>query len=264
MLEGLGYYFIDDPRNVAGKKKLIRMMQVLLFKISIPLLDRLIVLNKDDKKDIQVTYKIKCKNVSVLGGIGVDLKEYPFSLPVEYPVHFIFIGRLLVEKGINEFLDAAEYLQEVNDDVKFSVFGEVDPENPGGVNLDRLRKLQDKGVIDYPGAVNDIPKRLAESSVFVLPSYREGMPRSTQEAMSSGRAIITTDVPGCRDSISNEVNGLIVPPRDAGSLIKAMNRFVSDPCLVTKMGKESRRLAEEKYDKDVVNKKLLSLVGFSR
>ena len=132
MLEGLGYYFIDDPRNVAGKKKLIRMMQVLLFKISIPLLDRLIVLNKDDKKDIQVTYKIKCKNVSVLGGIGVDLKEYPFSLPVEYPVHFIFIGRLLVEKGINEFLDAAEYLQEVNDDVKFSVFGEVDPENPGG------------------------------------------------------------------------------------------------------------------------------------
>jgi len=261
MLEGLGYYFTDYPGGMGVKKKIIKLVQVFLFHISIPFLNRLIVLNEDDKKDIQNKYRIKCKDVSVLGGIGVDLNEYPFSHPVNSPVHFIFIGRLLVEKGINEFLDAAEHISQIGGNVRFSVFGEVDPCNPGSVNLDRLKVLQEKGVINYPGAVNDIPKRLAQSSVFVLPSYREGMPRSTQEAMSSGRAIITTDVPGCRDSIDNEVNGFIIPPRDSSSLIKVMREFVSNPCLVTKMGKESRRLAEEKYDKDIVNRKLFSLIG---
>ncbi len=260
MLEGLGYFFTDDSRNTSLKKKLIRSTQVILFHMSIPFLNGLVVLNPDDKKDLIDRYKIRVKNVMVLGGIGLDLYEYAQKPVPSGALSFIFIGRLLAEKGINEFLDAAENIHTRQPDVVFNVLGGLDTGNPGSVDPQRLTRLVEQGVIVYPGIVSNVSDWLSSTSIFVLPSYREGVPRSTQEAMAVGRPVITTDVPGCRETIRDGENGFIVPPHDFVKLAEAMERFIQNPELVAVMGQRSREMAEAKFDADEVNKRLLKFL----
>ncbi|MDX1472378.1 MAG: glycosyltransferase family 4 protein, partial [Flavobacteriaceae bacterium] len=261
MLEGLGYFFTDDGRPESIKKRVIRNIQVLLFSISLPLLDLLVILNRDDKKELVIKKKIKINRVYVLGGIGVDLKEFKFSPPPTDGPHFVFVGRLLAEKGINEFLLAADSIKSKYPDATFSIYGSVDKNNPGSVDVAYLEELSSRSIVYCPGAVSDINVRLADSSVFVLPSYREGFPRSTQEAMAVGRAVITTDAPGCRDTVIDGVNGFIVPVRDSLALTEAMLKFIHSPDLAGSMGRESRRLAEKMFDQIEVNKRLVCKIG---
>ena len=257
MLEGLGYTFTDLPEGESFKKKAIKNIQVLLYRLSIPLLQRLIVLNPDDKKDLVDTYSIKTKKVSVLGGIGLELDQYPF-IPVKESndVNFTFIGRLLKEKGINQFLSAAEVVKGKYPNATFTILGGTEPDSSSSVTLTRLEQLCEMGVVQYPGQVPDIPDWLAKCSVFVLPSYREGVPRSTQEAMAIGRAIITTDVPGCRETIEHKRNGLLIPAHDVDALVEAMTYFVERPDKLSVMGLESHKIAVDKFDVNKVNEKL--------
>jgi glycosyltransferase involved in cell wall biosynthesis len=260
MLEGLGYYFTDDPDGNSLKKKLIRSAQIALFHLTLPLLRGLIVLNPDDRKDLVEKYRIDVRNVMVLGGIGLDLDEYGYSKPDNEKVCFIFVGRLLAEKGINEFLKAAEIINERHSEVEFVILGKPDPGNPGSVDAAYLNKLVDKSVVIYPGAVSNVAEWLKNSSVFVLPSYREGVPRSTQEAMAIGRPIITTDVPGCRETIRDGENGFKVPAHDPKAVADAMERFIYTPDLILKMGLRSRELAEQHFDAESVNQRLLEFM----
>lgn len=258
MLEGLGYYFTDDPGGDGLKKKLIRSVQVSLFRLVAPFLNGLIVLNPDDRDDLANKYRIKAHNIFVLGGIGLCLKEYPYSSPPSKPPTFIFVGRLLAEKGINQFLGAAEALKKRYKNANFQVIGGLDEGNPGSVDIDYLSELHDKGIICYPGPVSDVPLRLKASSVFVLPSYyREGVPRSIQEAMSVGRPIITTDSPGCRETVVHGVNGFLIPPHDLDGLILAMEHFIKSPECISSMGIESRKMAEERFNAIEVNERLI-------
>lgn len=264
MLEGLGYYFTDDPDGNGLKKKLIRSVQVNLFRLVSPFLNGLVVLNSDDRNDLVNKYHIKACNVFVLGGIGLCLDEYPYSPPPFLPPTFIFVGRLLAEKGINQFLGAAEALKQRYKNVNFQVIGGLDEENPGSVDIEYLSELHDKGIICYPGPVSDVPLRLKESSVFVLPSYyREGVPRSIQEAMSVGRPVITTDSPGCRETVVDGVNGFLIPPHDLEGLISAMEYFISSPECISTMGVESRKLAEERFNAIKVNERLIGYLGLN-
>lgn len=265
MLEGLGFTFTEQPFPLPFKTKLIRWVQVQLYRLSVPLLDKIIFLNPDDPKDLLEKYGIKAKQMEVLGAIGLDLTNYAFVQPNTLKHRFIFIGRLLAEKGINEYIGAAKLVKQKYPEAEFVVLGGLDEGNPGGLRKAELEALIKENIITYPGHVDDVSRWIAEASVFVLPSYyREGVPRSTQEAMAIGRAVITTDVPGCRETVEHGVNGFIVPKWDEKALAKTMIKFIETPELIEKMGLESYRIAQEKFDVVKVNDRLMNMIGASK
>lgn len=261
MLEGLGYVFTDLPDGLRRKQKILRRVQVFLYRLALPGLDRLIFLNPDDSTDLLSRNGLKAKNVSILGGIGVDLKKYVYSpLDIQKTPSFLFVGRLLAEKGINEYVEAAKKVKDLHPEVRFVVIGGLDEENPGGLSRQALNDLIASGVVEYPGHVKSVLQWLTDASVFVLPSYREGVPCSTQEAMAVGRAVITTDVPGCRETVVDGVNGYLVSRWDAEALAQKMLSLVRNPALVARMGEESRRLAEQRFDAEKVNARLIQML----
>lgn len=265
MLEGLGYTFTDQPEGVSKKAKLIKNIQVFLYKIAFPHLDKLIFLNRDDPIDLLNKYSIKVKKVELLGGIGLSLDDYPYQplneIDIEQPIHFLFIGRLLKEKGIHEFVGAARVVKSLYPQTIFTVLGDIDQANMGALSSTELDLLINSGIIHYPGYVSNIKEWISKSHVFVLPSYREGVPRSTQEAMATGRAIITTDVPGCRETVENGVNGFLVPKWNPEALAEKMIYFIEQPEQIKKMGNESYKIAKEKFDAEKVNQRLLNILG---
>lgn len=262
MLEGLGYTFTEQPNGSSLKSKLIKFIQVFLYKLSLPLASTVIFLNNDDPKDLLEKYNINTKNMVVLGGIGLDLEEYKYAqiddnLSI---LRFLFIGRLLKEKGIYEFLTAAKIVKEKYPNTTFIVLGSIDEENFGSLKKEELNNYIDNGIIEYPGQVKNISEWLAKSHIFVLPSYREGVPRSTQEAMAVGRAVITTDVPGCRDTVIDGFNGFLVPKWNSEKLAEKMCFFIENPSNVAQMGNNSHSMAVEKFDVNKVNQRLISLI----
>ena len=263
MLEGLGYAFTEQPEGLSKKAQLIKSIQVLLYKIALPQLDKIIFLNSDDPKDLLETYHIKVKQVDVLGGIGLDLDEYNYQ-PIQttdLPINFLFIGRMLKEKGIHDFTAAAKIVKQSYPDVQFTVLGAIDSSNPGALQQSELDTLVSLNIINYPGQVDNVQKWIADSHVFVLPSYREGVPRSTQEAMAIGRAVITTDVPGCRETVVDGVNGFLVEKWNPQALAEKMIYFIEHPEQIKKMGYESYKIAQDKFDVHKVNKRLINMLG---
>jgi glycosyltransferase involved in cell wall biosynthesis len=192
----------------------------------------------------------KCLN---LDGIGVDLNEWavvPISLE---PVSFIMVARLLREKGVYEYIDAIRLLRPQYPNIRFYLVGSTDL-NPGSVHATTIQEWVNSGFVECPGHV-EVRPWIERSSVFVLPSYREGVPRSTQEAMAMGRPVITTDVPGCRETVIDNENGFLIPAGDAPALASAMQKFIENPTSIRKMGLRSRELAEVKFnalDKDAI------------
>ncbi|ENV70864.1 glycosyltransferase family 4 protein [Acinetobacter towneri] len=263
MLEGLGYTFTEQPEGLSKKTQLIKKIQVFLYKIALPQLDQLIFLNPDDPKDLLQQYAINVKNVEVLGGIGLNLQDYPYQPlnNIHLPLKFLFIGRLLKEKGIHEFVQAAKLVKKIYPDTEFTVLGAIDHHNLGALQQTELNALISSNIIQYPGHVSNIKDWIADSHVFVLPSYREGVPRSTQEAMAIGRAVITTDVPGCRETVVDGLNGFLVPKWDPEALARKMIYFIEHPEQVRLMGAESYKIAVEKFDAEKVNQRLVNILG---
>lgn len=262
MLEGLGYTFTEQPEGLSKKTQLIKKIQVFLYKIALPQLDQLIFLNPDDPKDLLEKYAIQVKKVEVLGGIGLNLEHYKYSTNFTSDISFIFIARLLAEKGIHDYIEAAKIVKEKYPLVKFIVLGAIDKEALGSLKEEELASLVKTNIIEYPGHVSNVSEWIENSSVFVLPSYyREGVPRSTQEAMAIGRAIITTDVPGCRETVVDGLNGFLVPKWNPEALAEKMIYFIEHPEQVRLMGAESYKIAVEKFDAEKVNQRLVNILG---
>ena len=263
MLEGLGYVFTDTPSGTGYKLRVLRQVQALLYRLSFPFLERIIFLNPDDPVDLIDKYRITVKRVDVLGAIGLNLQDYPYSPTVaKAPISFLFIGRLLAEKGVNEYVAAARLVKERYPQTRFVMLGGLDEENPGGLSAATLKQLVEDGLVVHPGHVSNVVDWIIESDVFVLPSYyREGVPRSTQEAMAVGRAVITTDGPGCRETVVDGVNGFLVPRWSAQKLAEKMLFIIEHPERLEKMGQESYRMAQETFDAQEVNQRLLNLLN---
>ena len=262
MLEGLGYTFTQQPEGLSKKTELIKKVQVLLYKFVLPYLDKLIFLNPDDPKDLVDEYAINIKKVEVLGGIGLNLFEYKYSSEYPKEMKFIFIARLLAEKGIHDYIQAAKIVKNKYPNIKFTVLGAIDKEALGALTESELEGFVASGIIEYPGHVNNVSEWIQNASVFVLPSYyREGVPRSTQEAMAIGRPIITTDVPGCRETVVNGVNGFLVPKWNPEALAEKMIYFIEHPDQIEKMGYESYKIAQDKFDAEKVNQRLMNILG---
>lgn len=256
MIEGLGFAFTPSDEFML-KRKLLRTIMLFLYRIVMPRASKIFFLNKDDLADFQRMGIVNAEKAFVIGGIGVDLGEWVPLPPQSRQITFSLVARLLKEKGVFEFVEAARLIKSKDTNIRFFLLGGLDT-NPGAIPEQTVRQWVRDGILEWPGHVKDIKSYLAETSVFVLPSYyREGVPRSTQEAMAVARPIISTDVPGCRDTVIHGVNGFLVPPRDPRALVEAMERFILEPELIERMGHESRRLAEERFDVEKINTRLI-------
>ncbi|MCO8097215.1 glycosyltransferase family 4 protein [Acinetobacter lwoffii] len=267
MIEGLGSPFTIHKHGQSLKTKFIRFVQISLYRLAFPYLDKIIFLNRDDPKDLVHRYNLPHKNnaIEVLGPIGLNLQEYAYTKwDTEKNLSFIFIARLIAEKGIFEYLEAARIVKEKYPDITFKIIGGLDPENPTGLKQAQLDQLIETGIIEYAGFVKDVNQRIRESAVFVLPSYyREGVPRSTQEAMAIGRPVITTDVPGCNETVVDGVTGFLISKWDVNALVKKMIYFIEYPEQVNKMGYQGFLYAKKNFNADHINHRLLQILGMN-
>lgn len=259
LVEGLGFVFTSTTMMFSPKRQLLKFLVQIFYKLGLSFATRTIFLNVDDQSEFVRLGLVAERKTFMLGGIGVDLSLWPKSAPVIDPITFLFVGRLLREKGIEEFVKAAKILKLKHSNLRFIVLGDLD-ENPGAIAIDAIKNLVNEHILEWYGHV-EVQPWMKRTSVFVLPSYREGVPASTQEAMAMGRPIVTTDVPGCRETVVDGDNGFIVPVQDVDALAEAMLRFVADPELIVRMGDRSRVIAEEKYDVHKVNAVLLHEIG---
>jgi glycosyltransferase involved in cell wall biosynthesis len=198
-----------------------------------------------------------------INGSGVDLQHYvPAALPSE-PITFLMIGRLIRDKGVGEFVEAARLVREASPEVRFQLLGPLDS-NPTAITSEQLDAWRAEGAIEYLGTTLDVRPFITRSHVIVLPSYGEGMPRSVLEAMAMARPVLTTDVAGCRETVDGERNGFLVPARDARALADAMLRMIADPVALEPMGRHSRAIAEQRFDVHAVNRVILAAMGLDQ
>lgn len=260
LIEGLGQTFTIPPNGLGLKQRILMKVLSLGIGFVSRLLDSIIVLNGDDQ--LELAKYASLGKVKLLGGIGVDLNEYSHKpISSDGKVRFLFVGRLLQEKGVRYFLEAAEKVKKNYPNAEFLLVGALDESRSSGITQEELNSYTDSGVVKHYGHVTNVIDYIEKSSVFVLPSYyREGVPRSTQEAMAVGRAIITTDNTGCRDTVVDNVNGFLVNKYDSSDLATKMEVYLNNPALIIVHGENSRRLAEELFDVVKVNQRLLRLM----
>lgn len=258
MITGLGYVFIGQT----FKQRLLTQVLAFLYRWGLKYNQAVFFQNPDDLH-LFVDKGIVPKRVKpvLVNGSGVNIEKFAFYRPKLSPVTFLLTARLIKDKGILEYVEAARLLKQKYPMAKFQLLGPLDI-NPAAITQAQLDQWSKEGIIEYLGKTNDVRPYIADASVFVLPSfYREGTPRSVLEAMSMGRPIITTDAPGCRETVVNGRNGFLVPVKDIIALKSAMEKFILEPDLIVQMGKQSRIIAEEKYDVRKVNRVILQEMG---
>jgi len=250
MITGLGFAF---KRNTF-KGKLINFLVCQLYRLSLKRNKAIFFQNLDDRRLFHELKLIgKNTNAVLVNGSGVDLDFYAVAPAVKEPIVFLLIARLIKEKGIEEYVEAARQIRKRYSEVSFHLVGWFDS-NPSVFKKSKVREWQNEGIVEYLGVADDVRPFIAACSVYVLPSnYREGTSRTILEAMSMGRPIITTDAPGCRETVKDGENGFLVPVKDVNALVQAMERFILEPELISKMGKRSREIAELKYCVHKVN-----------
>jgi glycosyltransferase involved in cell wall biosynthesis len=242
-ITGLGWLFTGNGN--AAKFRRRGAIAAYRFALRHPKM-RVIVQNAGDRDEI-VRHRIAPENsVVLIEGSGVDLDAFPLR-PLEGGVPIVLLpARMLRDKGVVEFVEAARLLRtEVN--ARFALVGGIDTHNPAGVSASTLNAWQAEGVVEWWGHRTDMPYVMSRAAIVVLPSYREGMPKVLLEAAASGRAIVTTDVPGCRAAVVPNENGLIVPPRDVPRLAAALRSLIDDPERRARMGAAGRRLAVRRW-----------------
>lgn len=258
MITGLGYAFIHKE---SIKHKIVKYIITKLYQISLKNSSKIIFQNKDDQSLFAELKIIKDQNISyVVNGSGVDLNTYPLSDLPSKPV-FLMISRLLVDKGVREYVEAAKVVRSRFSNARFQLAGSLD-ENPSGIMAKELQSWINEGYIEYLGEIKSVQSILRLCKYYVFPSYREGTPRSTLEALSTGRPIITTDVPGCRETVVHEKNGLLIPARDIASLTNAMIRLLEEKEeVIQNMARESFLIAKNKFEINKVNDSLFNIMG---
>jgi glycosyltransferase involved in cell wall biosynthesis len=200
----------------------------------------------------------------MIDGSGINLDRFPQAPVPPGPPVFLLIARLMADKGIREFAAAAARVRARYPAARFRLVGYYE-DHPRAIARDEVHRWVDAGTLEYPGPADDVRPHLAGCSVYCLPTtHREGLPRTVLEAMATGRAIVTTDVPGCRETVTGGRNGFLVPPADAGALTGACEAYCQDPGLAGRHGEESRRLAEERFDVHRVNAAILAGMGLDQ
>lgn len=254
MVTGVGYLFI----STSLKAQLIKSISVMLYKLGMACADHVIFQNGDDRKEFIERHIVKESKSYQVNGSGVDMSHFePRAMPKQ--VTFFMLSRALYSKGIIEYLEACKMVKEKHPDVRCILLGAVE-NMQDSIRMDELQPYIDGGIIDYYGETNDVRQYVEQCSVYVLPSYREGTPRTVLEAMAMRRPIITTDTPGCRETVEEGRNGFMIPVKDSRALAEKMEYFILHPEDIEKMGEESLRYCREKFDIWKVNESMLSIM----
>lgn len=253
-ITGLGYAFTEARR-------VMRWVASRLYRLTLSGMHWVYFQNRDDRELFVSWGLVHPAHTSVIAGSGVDLEHYAVPMEDKAPdkdtVGVLFIGRLLRDKGVRELLQAAETVTGSHPDVEFSLLGSFDAHNPTSIDKSDLDRWIERGIVRWHGKAPDVRPFLADADIVVLPSYREGTPRSLLEAAAMGRPIVAADVPGSRDVVVHEETGLLVPVRDAGALAEAIVALVEDPAARRRMGAAGRRYVEARYDEREVVRQTL-------
>lgn len=250
-ISGLGYVFIASGL----KAKLFRFFISSLYKLALKNSQTVIFQNSSDRDVLKNLGALKEEQEVFIRGSGVDLNKYSVTKEPAGDIVVMLIARLLIDKGVNEFAQAAKLIRAKRTGIRMVLVGDADLENPKSISPMQIRKWVDKGILEHWGYSHDVAGTIAQSNIIVLPSYREGLPKSLVEAAACGRAVITTDVPGCRDAIEPDETGLLVPVKSTEELADAIIKLVDYESLRYELASNGRKLAESAFDiNDVVSK----------
>ena len=260
LITGLGYAF----QNVeTAKRSIFQKLVHGLYAQALKYAHKVFFQNPDDLKLFEDMHLLEAnKPAVVVNGSGVNVQDFEvMPLPINeqggVKASFLLIARLLGDKGIREYMAAARSIKAQYPEAEFHLVGWID-DNPSAISQQELETWVNDKIVNYWGKLSDVRPAITASSVYVLPSYREGTPRTVLEAMAMGRAVITTDAPGCRETVSHGVNGYLVAVKSVDQLVQSMQYFIEDPKLMISMGQRSREIALNKYDVHQVNKHMMT------
>ena len=259
LVTGLGYAF----QGTSLKRKLLNGLVTRLYRYALKN-SKAVIFQNTDNRDLFVERNIvPAEKCHVVSGSGVSVTDFS-KLPLpDGPPHFLLIARLLGDKGIREYAQAAKIIKQKFPDTLFSLVGPADP-SPDGIPEAEVMAWHDEGIIQYHGLVQDVRPFIADCHVYTLPSYHEGMPRTVLESMAMGRPILTTDVPGCRETVEQDINGFLVPKQDAIALAERIEWFITNRDQWQRLADGSRKISEDKFDVDKVNADMLRIMGIEK
>ena len=252
MITGGGYTFIATSL----KARLLGAIVRILYRIGLGRADHVIFQNNDDLNEFCDNHLVQRDKCLVVNGSGVNLERFP-TAPFPEKLTFLMISRLLKSKGVGEYLEAARLVKQKHPEVRFCLLGKFETAMQDALPRDYVQKFIDDGIVERFEETNDVRPFYAACCVYVLPSYREGTPRTVLEAMATGRPIITTDTQGCRETVRNGENGFLVPVKDIPALAERMLYFCENSASLAPMGEASRHYAEEKFDVKRVNQAII-------
>ncbi|MBP5639364.1 MAG: glycosyltransferase family 4 protein [Victivallales bacterium] len=256
MITGGGYTFTA----ASWKARILGTIVRSLYKYGLKRATHVIFQNGDDLREFCDNHLVQREKCFVVNGSGVNLEHFQV-VPLPERLTFLMISRLLKSKGVGEYLEAARTVKQKHPEVRFCLLGKYETQMQDALSKEYVQKFIDDGIIERFEETNDVRPYYAQCSVYVLPSYREGTPRTVLEAMAMGRPILTTDTQGCRETVRNGVNGFFVPIKDIASLAGKMSEFVERPEFVAQMGTASREYVEEKFDVRKVNQSICNALG---
>jgi len=255
-LAGLGYIFSStDVRAKLLKPFIVTAFRALLNHGSC----KVILQNPNDIETLTGTGVLSRDKIALIRGSGVNLDVFhPTLEPPGKPI-VILASRMLRDKGVVEFVETARLLLHEGSSARFALVGDADPDNPSSLSVSQLREWHDSGFVEWWGYRKDMPQVFAQSHIVCLPSYREGLPKVLIEAAACGRPIVATDVPGCREIVRQDENGILVPVRKADALARALKKLIDDPGLRQKMGERGRTIAEKEFSEEKIVLETLSV-----
>lgn len=257
LVEGLGSFYLENDL----KSRIVRTLIEMLYQQTFKLADTVMFVNQDDPAYLIDKRIISSSKVFIIKGVGINTSEWtPLPKNDEW-IRVTMVARAIKHKGVYEFIHAAQILGQRYPDVTFQFVGAPDKGNRFSVP-EKVMRTQPH--LHYLGHQNNIRHILSQSDIFVLPSYREGLPRTSLEAMSMGLPIVTTDVIGCRETVEEGVNGLVVAPKDTHALAEAIEKLILDPSLRQRMGEAGRHKAINEFDIGTIVTKHLEVYGLKR
>ncbi|MBF0344359.1 MAG: glycosyltransferase family 4 protein [Nitrospirae bacterium] len=248
-LAGLGYIFTSGDYKARLLRPFIKLGLSFLLRRSD---NRVIIQNTEDRQMMVKRFGIPQKNIILIRGSGVDTNHFiPVAEPQGIPL-VVLVARMLWDKGIREFVEAAKIIKGQKTDARFILVGSPDVENPSSIPKAQLLQWQAEGIIQWWGYRDDIAAIWAQAHIAVLPSYREGLPKALLEAASCGRPIVTTDTTGCREIVKHGENGLLVPVQNITELARAIDSLIKDENTRKRMGLRGRQMVESEFSEQIV------------
>ncbi len=262
MIPGLGYIFSGNQLT----QRLLRPLVKQMYRLAMRNAHAVLFQNPDDREYFVKHGLVKPGKSQVTYGSGVDLNHFYYvaGQAAANRCSFLLLGRMLWDKGVGEYVEAAGKVRKRYPATQFILLGIIDRDNPSFIPEDVINEWNRKGDIEYRGSAADVRGELEKADVVVLPSYyREGVPKSLLEAAAMGKPVITTDMPGCREAVVDNVTGILIPARNVDALAEAMCALAADPAKRLRMGKEGRKLAAERFDVSRVNQEILIAMGIA-